>query len=671
MPLPDLLTSLQSTNTASSKEAVKSASLDESQMTDAAAQFSGAFTQALQQQQQPTKEGEALPASGEEMLKASETLAEGVIPEEEPTPVSNAPAFPLNIISALQALLNPKAAVNPSTEETGAPASTVSAESLPTQQIDVMASDVATAVSAPPPASETATPVTAAESNPKVETIQKNQLPDTMNTLTAVETKAGTSESTEASSSAANASSPSDITNTKKDTKNSIAKTDKKEVSTSDVPTAVPVPHSMTIESKPVAMPSALPIEAMPVHPIISQPAPIQPTAMPTPTIGNDAKIAEPVALPVTHQTPSALPQNPGQPTFSENLATALPANTTPQPVQVDAQTNTADTGNLPLSEATQTTEAIQSAPAFSELATPVIASDSLLSRESNKLVAPKVENATSKKSAPVSTDLNKLQAISDQLQSLNGQVESHATLLKSTQETDLSEPQDNTFTLPVNTADITTPLQHTGSTDLFNAPSVSSDSKIPSFISQAAHPADQVIEGASFGVKNGHQELVIRLNPDNLGEVRINLTTSGKDAVSARLIASSPESHEILQSQISHLKTSLEAQGIQLDRLSVVIAGNTESSSSSQSGQQHQQSNFQQSDNKSQSNTNSNFNQQQGQPNPQLAFQMGQQGNSPYKSNYAQAPNYSATQIISDPISETVSSGPTQNTDGSISVLA
>jgi flagellar hook-length control protein FliK len=109
------------------------------------------------------------------------------------------------------------------------------------------------------------------------------------------------------------------------------------------------------------------------------------------------------------------------------------------------------------------------------------------------------------------------------------------------------------------------------------NAPTGMPDASPPVLASNAAHPLDQVLEGAVYSVKNGHKELILRLNPDNLGEVRINLISHDNGRLNARLIAQTPESHELLQSQAQTLQFSLEAQGIRVERLSVVLAGQSE----------------------------------------------------------------------------------------------
>jgi flagellar hook-length control protein FliK len=201
-------------------------------------------------------------------------------------------------------------------------------------------------------------------------------------------------------------------------------------------------------------------------------------------------------------------------------------------------------------------------------------------------------------------------------------------------------------------------------------APNGPATSEIPTFASAAQHPVDQVLEGAVYSVKNGHKELVLRLNPENLGEVRINLISHGNNELTARLIASTPESRDLLQSQMSSLKSSLEAQGIQVDRLSVVLAGRPDTRQDFHSS--HQEQNPQQQD---QSHTASQQ-QQQGQSNGGNAFaQMAgqfQQPRSPYAQNPSQynANNTRQTDVFPEADSRAENRN-APNHDGQVSILA
>ncbi len=128
------------------------------------------------------------------------------------------------------------------------------------------------------------------------------------------------------------------------------------------------------------------------------------------------------------------------------------------------------------------------------------------------------------------------------------------------------------------------------GSGPLLEKPGTSQASTQASYIPQAADIADQVVEGTQYSLKSGHKELTIKLNPEHLGEVRVNLSSNAQQILSARLIASSAEAHEQLQNQIHTLKQSLEAQGVQVDRITVVLAGDTQNQTQHDRSQHQQQ---------------------------------------------------------------------------------
>ncbi len=193
----------------------------------------------------------------------------------------------------------------------------------------------------------------------------------------------------------------------------------------------------------------------------------------------------------------------------------------------------------------------------------------------------------------------------------------------------------------------------------------------VPQFLSNAVDPADQVADGAVYAIKNGNRELILKLNPDNLGEVRINLIRHGNNELSARLIASNPESHELLQTKVESLRASLEAQGIQIERLSVVLAGHTETGNNTTSQQDQPKQSSQHQQNNASSNQQQAFQQQE--PNPNLFFQAG--GQFQHKQGFAQNPaskgygqgNGSAGNSDLSPSEPQAR----RNDDGSISILA
>jgi hypothetical protein len=219
----------------------------------------------------------------------------------------------------------------------------------------------------------------------------------------------------------------------------------------------------------------------------------------------------------------------------------------------------------------------------------------------------------------------------------------------------------------------ITLTLGDTASAGMVDIPTSKSNADgIQSFSSLAQNPTDQIAEGTAYSVKNGHKELIIRLNPDNLGEVRVNLTSHGNQELSARLIASTQESHDLLKGQLDSLKSTLEAQGITVDRLSVVLAGAETGNGNNTSSKHQPQQEFQ----GQQSQTGqqqSSFQQQSNPQNPSHAglFSNLNQGHAPYQ-GFAQ-PRANGASVGSNGEVETGSPvSPTEKPDnGRISILA
>lgn len=113
---------------------------------------------------------------------------------------------------------------------------------------------------------------------------------------------------------------------------------------------------------------------------------------------------------------------------------------------------------------------------------------------------------------------------------------------------------------------------------------------------------ADQAVNGTAITVQAGRKELTLQLNPENLGQLRINLTSVGEQQVSARFITQNADARQELESQINSLRQALEKQGIQLTHITVTMAGeNSASRSTEQNGQNNafnqnsQQETFQQ----------------------------------------------------------------------------
>jgi flagellar hook-length control protein FliK len=85
--------------------------------------------------------------------------------------------------------------------------------------------------------------------------------------------------------------------------------------------------------------------------------------------------------------------------------------------------------------------------------------------------------------------------------------------------------------------------------------------------------PANSVAN-APADAASGRREITFQLNPETLGQVRVQLTNVGPQQVASRLIVDSPEALQQLQQDVHHLKAALARQGVTLDSVTVVMAG-------------------------------------------------------------------------------------------------
>jgi len=92
-------------------------------------------------------------------------------------------------------------------------------------------------------------------------------------------------------------------------------------------------------------------------------------------------------------------------------------------------------------------------------------------------------------------------------------------------------------------------------------------------FHSLATEPVDQVADGAISAMRTNRSEITMQLRPESLGQVTVNLSSNRNQEVSARIVAFSPEAHQVLTEHAHSLRQSLESQGIQVDRISVSLA--------------------------------------------------------------------------------------------------
>lgn len=100
-------------------------------------------------------------------------------------------------------------------------------------------------------------------------------------------------------------------------------------------------------------------------------------------------------------------------------------------------------------------------------------------------------------------------------------------------------------------------------------APSARPATVAPGIRARSAEVFRQVETGAFRELGQGSKELVIRLDPPDLGQVSVILQVRGKD-VQAVLRTSNQETSQILNDQLGQLRTQLESQGLKVARLEV-----------------------------------------------------------------------------------------------------
>ncbi|MFJ5622110.1 flagellar hook-length control protein FliK [Peribacillus loiseleuriae] len=79
----------------------------------------------------------------------------------------------------------------------------------------------------------------------------------------------------------------------------------------------------------------------------------------------------------------------------------------------------------------------------------------------------------------------------------------------------------------------------------------------------------ETILNKSSFTNANGTQKLFIQLNPEHLGSMRIELIQKNHVMV-ARIMATTAQAKEMLESQLSGLKHSLVSQGIQVEKIEI-----------------------------------------------------------------------------------------------------
>lgn len=116
------------------------------------------------------------------------------------------------------------------------------------------------------------------------------------------------------------------------------------------------------------------------------------------------------------------------------------------------------------------------------------------------------------------------------------------------------------------------------------------SGSQKNSSTSEIIQQFESILAKSHFTQTDGVQKLLIKLSPENLGSLRIELIQKDHTIV-AKILASTQTAKDILESQVNGLKTAFAAQNIQVDRVEIGMqSSQTPQEQFSNHNQQNQQ---------------------------------------------------------------------------------
>ena len=86
----------------------------------------------------------------------------------------------------------------------------------------------------------------------------------------------------------------------------------------------------------------------------------------------------------------------------------------------------------------------------------------------------------------------------------------------------------------------------------------------------------NQIVEKAALNLRNGKSQVRIDLKPEFLGSVRMKITTENH-LVTVRILTELPVVKEMIENNISQLKTDLQNHGLEIDKIDVSIANDSQ----------------------------------------------------------------------------------------------
>jgi len=148
--------------------------------------------------------------------------------------------------------------------------------------------------------------------------------------------------------------------------------------------------------------------------------------------------------------------------------------------------------------------------------------------------------------------------------------------------------------------------------------------------------PHLQVVQEAKMTFEAGRKQVTMQLNPHQLGQVNLKITSHANNQVSIRLMTQTLEAHAALDQSITQLVESLKDQGVQIRDIQIVQAGQdmVSSTTQSQSMSQFDANTPEQRENRFDANHNQQHQQSHGQSNPAFAEDGSMSGNSQQLSN-------------------------------------
>lgn len=100
-------------------------------------------------------------------------------------------------------------------------------------------------------------------------------------------------------------------------------------------------------------------------------------------------------------------------------------------------------------------------------------------------------------------------------------------------------------------------------------------ENRLTSNISRAG-TLDQIVEKAALNLKNGKSQVRIDLKPEFLGSVRMKITTENH-LVTVRILTELPVVKEMIENNLSQLKTDLQSHGLEINKIDVSVANDSQ----------------------------------------------------------------------------------------------